>query len=258
MNEIQTRRFVRAVSTTITIVFLFMMLYAWAHFSIIESEYRRQAGGVVTNLPLYEKMHSLAIGGLVISGTLLFFLFLIRAGTEYVSAVRQQEEKIESLERKVDAEPEKVRPAWDLARVKLEAYFDRNLKQVQAIFIVAIFVMLVGFGLVVWGVRISIFDPSRLSIAVIASASGVITEFVSLTFMAIYKATMAQANQFVAVLERINTVGMAVQILDSMEKESPEIKDTTRVEMIKLLLAVPSVSQRETRRKSETQAAVAK
>jgi hypothetical protein len=56
---------------------------------------------------------------------------------------------------------------------------------------------------------------------------------------------MAQANQFVSVLERINTVGMAVQILDSMEKESSEIKDITRGEMIKLLLATPSISSEQ-------------
>ena len=55
------------------------------------------------------------------------------------------EKKIEQIEVKAEQEPEKTRFAWDLARVKLEAYFDRNLSQVKMIFFVAVAVMIVGF-----------------------------------------------------------------------------------------------------------------
>jgi len=43
---------------------------------------------------------------------------------------------------------------------------------------------------------------------------------IGVTFMVIYRSTMAQANQFMEVLERINTVGMAVQILDTIPNEA--------------------------------------
>jgi hypothetical protein len=57
--------------------------------------------------------------------------------------------------------------------------------------------------------------------------------------MLIYRSTMLQATQFMSVLERINTVGMTVQILDAMG-DSPHLKDATRVDIIRLLLAHPS------------------
>jgi hypothetical protein len=238
------RRVILSFSGPAAVLFLSLMLFAWAHFALIESHYRIAAGLTAPNLHVYEKTTNLALAGIVISGCFLLLLVTIRFTANYFSDIRRQQQKIQVLEQKVDAERERVRPAWDLARVKLEAYFDRNLKQVQAIFVVAIFVMCVGFGLIVWGLQIAT-SGAGVHIATIASASGIITEFVSLTFMAIYKATMAQANQFVSVLERINTVGMAVQILDSMEKESSEIKDITRGEMIKLLLATPSISSEQ-------------
>ena len=52
----------------------------------------------------------------------------------------------------------------------------------------------------------------------------------------IYKSTMAQANQFMAILERINTVGMAIQVLDTIPNDQVELKATTKAEIIRLLL----------------------
>lgn len=75
--------------------------------------------------------------------------------------------------------------------------------------------MLVGFGFVLWGVWLAIKNPGQ-NTGWIAAMSGIITEFIGVTFMVIYRSTMAQANSFMQVLERINTSGMAVQILDSI------------------------------------------
>jgi phosphate/sulfate permease len=150
-----------------------------------------------------------------------------------------QQVRIEKLEQKVEEEPEKAKFAWDLARIKLETYFDRNLNQVRMIFFVAVAVMVTGFGFVLWGIQLAIRNPESVKIAIIASASGILTQFIGLTFMAIYRSTMLQATQFMSVLERINTVGMAVQILDSMKDTSSELKDLTRVDIIRLLLASP-------------------
>jgi len=147
--------------------------------------------------------------------------------------------RIQKLEQKVEEEPEKVKFAWDLARIKLETYFDRNLNQVRMIFFVAVGVMLAGFSFVLWGIKLAVQNPESVKIAIVASASGILTQFIGLTFMAIYRSTMLQATQFMSVLERINTVGMAVQILDSMKDTSSELKDLTRVDIIRLLLASP-------------------
>ncbi|HJX83715.1 MAG TPA: hypothetical protein VJ723_05175 [Candidatus Angelobacter sp.] len=165
-------------------------------------------------------------------------------------AQQQQQEKRRDLQDKVDKEPTKVKPVWELAAFTLESYFQRNLKQVRAIFWVSNFVMFAGFAVIVWGIKVAIDDSSRVTIGLIASASGILTEFISLTFMSIYRSTMAQANEYVSVLERINTVGMAVQVLDSMDKddkESAELKNVTRVDIVRLLLTpggTPHAKQR--------------
>src|SRR5437868_1054213 len=54
---------------------------------------------------------------------------------------------------------------------------------------------------------------------------------------------MLQATQFMSVLDRINNVGMAVQILDAMKNDG-DLKDTTRVDIIRLLLASPSAKMK--------------
>jgi phage shock protein PspC (stress-responsive transcriptional regulator) len=174
-----------------------------------------------------------------ILGPVFGTLFLLAAALTYwdIAQMRAQaEKKIEQIEVKAEQEPDKTKFAWDLARVKLEAYFDRNLSQVRMIFVVAVLVMIVGFGFVMWGVTLAITKPEAVKTSYVAAASGIITQFIGVTFMVIYRSTMAQANQFMNVLERINTVGMAVQILDAIPDASAELKNKTRAEIVSLLL----------------------
>lgn len=49
--------------------------------------------------------------------------------------------------------------------------------------------------------------------ALVAGVSGIITQFIGATFMVIYRSTMTQANEFMVILERINTVGMLFKFL---------------------------------------------
>ena len=116
------------------------------------------------------------------------------------------------------------------------------------IFFVAIAVMVVGFAFVMWGVTLAISKPDSIKTSYLAAISGIITEFIGVTFMVIYRSTMAQANQFMDVLERINTVGMAVQILDAIPEKDAELKNSTRAEIVSLLLSVHP----DARRKAKT------
>jgi len=45
------------------------------------------------------------------------------------------------------------------------------------------------------------------------------------------------------VLERINTVGMAVQILDAIPEQETQLKNSTRAEIVALLLSVNARSK---------------
>src|SRR5262249_2025374 len=139
---------------------------------------------------------------------------------------------------RVEAQPEKAKPAWDLARATLESYFNRNLSQIASIFWLSLFVMIIGFGVVIFGILESMKTPSAIAPAAIATAAGIITEFIGATFLFIYRSTIQQAIGYSKTLERINSVGMAMQILDTMpdKTESADLKSETKARLVELLV----------------------
>jgi hypothetical protein len=166
---------------------------------------------------------------------------------------------LEEARKRAETEPEKAKPAWDLGRIKLELYFDRNLSQIKYIFMLSVGVMVVGFAFVLAGIFLA-FNPvvstgvvaadratvptqaTAVTPAVIGGVAGIITEFIGTTFLFIYRSTIQQAASYTRTLERINSVGMAMQILDTISEGSSELKDKTRAEIVKLLLSPSGVS----------------
>jgi hypothetical protein len=61
---------------------------------------------------------------------------------------------------------------------------------------------------------------------------------------------MVQANECMSILERINTVGMAVQVLDSIPESLTDLKSSSRAKIITLLLSA-NIGQTVPRGKSE-------
>jgi sterol desaturase/sphingolipid hydroxylase (fatty acid hydroxylase superfamily) len=151
----------------------------------------------------------------------------------------QLRKKLETAEKSARETPEKAKPAWDLARVTLEAYFNRNLTQVSAIFWLCAFVMVLGFGAMVWGIAQAVRFPDTIAPALLTAASGVLTELIGATFLFVYRATMAQAEHYTKTLERINAVGMAMQILDTLNDEANKadsLKDQTKAAVVRALM----------------------
>lgn len=160
----------------------------------------------------------------------------------------QPRETITKAEAAVEKEPEKTRPVWDLSRAQLELYINRNLSQVRNIFWITIVVMAAGFGMVVYGVYRA--WEAQLQVAILTTASGLITQTIGATFLLIYRSTMRQANDYVGTLERINAVGMAVAIVDLIPDDKGEMKTKARVDLVKQILAgltrKPTLNARET------------
>jgi len=127
--------------------------------------------------------------------------------------------------------------AWETARIKLEAYLDRNLIQVNLVFWMSVLVMFAGFSFVLAGIYILFKNPANFSwVKALPAISGLITQFIGATFMVIYRSTMGQANDFMSVLERINTVGMAVHELDRIPEEEKKLKYEVRARLVELLV----------------------
>jgi hypothetical protein len=174
--------------------------------------------------------------GLIIAGLAasLIVLQLLTIDDRSGKEAQVLEGKREVIE-KLSQEQPTPKLAWDLARITLEQYFNRNLGQTRLMFYLALIVMFAGFGLVVWTIMYSLAHAQTESEALIGVGAGVITQFIGATFMVLYRSTIQQASSYVEILERINAVGMAVQIIEDVPKDDP-LHNKTRAEIASLLL----------------------
>lgn len=166
---------------------------------------------------------------------------LVAVGVAAYQGLAEQEareQKIETVERRLREHPEKPQLAWDLARVKLESYLDRNLSQVRSIYWLTLIVMLCGFGFVSYGLFQASQNPDKLPVSIVAAASGVLISFIGGSFLLIYRSILAQSKEYVTVLERINAVGMAVQVIATIPDANTELKSQTKAELAKQLLTL--------------------
>lgn len=191
---------------------------------------------------LDKKIANIAAGALgVVAGLLAFGVIA------YQSLIDQQvrEQKIETVEERLREHPEKPQLAWDLARTKLENYLDRNLSQVRSIYWLTLLVMLYGFGFVMYGLFQASQSPEKLPVSIVASASGVLISFIGGSFLLIYRSILEQSKEYVTVLERINAVGMAVQVIASIPETSVDLKNATTAELAKQLLGLYASGQQQ-------------
>ena len=183
--------------------------------------------------------------GKTIAGVIGVIAGLIAFGVSVSQSLIEQrvrEQKIETVEERLREHPEKPQLAWDLARVKLENYLDRNLSQVRSIYWLTLIVMFCGFGFVMYGLFQVSQNPEKLPVSIVASASGVIISFIGGSFLLIYRSILAQSKEYVTVLERINAVGMAVQVIASIPETNTELKSQTKAELAKQLLSLYATS----------------
>lgn len=171
---------------------------------------------------------------LVIGLILALIVYIYRRSGEEV----EKDKKVQQAEQRAKDNPLETQAAWDLARIKLESYLDRNLNQVRSIFWLTVVVMFFGFALIAYGVINAFENPEVIKPALLSAVSGVLINFIGATFLVLYKSTMAQAKDFVSILERINAVGMSVQILEKLDGDNKELKQTTTAELSKQLLVL--------------------
>jgi len=145
----------------------------------------------------------------------------------------QQEEVFQRVEDRVREHPNEPQAAWDLARVKLESYINRNLRHVQWIFFLSLSAMVAGFVIIGYGVVRVYESPENLGASIVVSSAGVLVELISTTFLLVYRSTIQQAQTYVAMLEKINAIGMSIQILD---RAPGEATDKARIQIALQLL----------------------
>lgn len=144
--------------------------------------------------------------------------------------------KLAEVEVRAREHPEKPQLAWDLARTKLESYLDRNLSQVRSIYWLTLLVMMFGFAFVMYGLFQASQDAAKLPVSVIAAASGVVISFIGGSFLLVFRSILSESRGYVTVLERINAVGMAVQVIANIPDSNADLKHATTANLAKQLL----------------------
>ena len=179
-------------------------------------------------------------------GKFVGIAFILPAGVSILllglyENTRQESEKLQLIRRaeeRVRESPEKPVAAWELASLKLENYINRNLSQVQWIFLLILIIMAGGFAIIGAGVWKAYQDTQNLAPSVVAAGSGILVQFIGATFLVVYRSTIAQARDYVTILERINAVGMSLQILENISADKHEMRDQARVELAKSVLQI--------------------
>ncbi len=198
----------RAISIAIVSVVLAISLVLLGKSGLLPSRAAEPIAGILG-----------VIAGLLVVGVLAY------ERSRRQSAVA---ERIERAEQKLEKNPQQPHAAWELAQIKLETYLDRNLSQVRSIYWLTVIVMTVGFFLIGYGVFKVFANPAyNLKASMIATASGVLVNFIGASFLVVHRSTMSQAKEYVTILERINAVGMAVQILETIRDDDKNLKQHT-------------------------------
>lgn len=194
--------------------------------------------------PIEYQASTIAVVAFWMSG-LAFLGAVIRAIVNQVNTIRKRRvAAVESARERAKEKPDTIKPTWEMGRATLEEYFDRNLQQINLIFILSISVMFIGFGLILYGIFIAFSIDERKTtgdtITLVSAAAGIVTEFIGATFLFMYRSTIKQAVEYTQALERINSVGMAMQILDTISgRETEEAKGQlveAKISISKLLL----------------------
>jgi hypothetical protein len=194
------------------------------------------ASVVLGEAGLLERQVSQAVGGGI--GILGALLWLGVYARQQALEITERQEKLEQVERRFHDHPSEPQAAWELARVKLETYLNRNLNQVRSIFWLTSLVMTVGFVLIGYGVVKVFEEPEAFRPAVVAACSGILVNLIGASFLIIYRSTMLQAKGYVSILERINAVGMAVQILETIGDKDSGLRQETTAAVAKQLLTL--------------------
>lgn len=189
------------------------------------------------NIPLAGAAGGFAYIGLYVGG----FAFMRR------SRIRDIEDEIDELQTRLATRTaqgrriEESTDTWNVAQGKLEEYWNRNLSQVASIFWISVTVMILGFGVLVFGVVSGFQNSANRDTAFLSVGAGIITEFIGATFMIIFRSTMQQASSYVNTLARIHSIGMAVQVVNEIDDGG--IQNQARAAIATTLIGEPDINR---------------
>ncbi|SRR5258706_8363657 len=197
-------------------------------------------GGLAT-FTMIRLLNSPGLFGPILAVMILGAMILVvKALDENVDIISVSKRDIELARERVEQNPEKAKPAWDLATAKLESYLSANIKQINWIFTLSVIVLLVGFTFLMGAVFLALQKPEVITPPIVAGVGGVLTEFIGATFLVLYRSALEHSTNFIKSLDKTSSVGVAMQILDNIYADTDEgtpLKIAeAKIEIAKLLL----------------------
>jgi nitrate reductase gamma subunit len=175
---------------------------------------------------------------LIIAAVVFLSIATLMVTYQFIILSRDQaksKKNIQEIEKVVKEKPHEIKTSWDLARITLQEHFKKNLDQISFIFWISIFVTIFGFLVILIGIILSSQSSSSFQAALLVSSAGILTEFIGATFLYIYKSTIDQALNYARILEKLNRIGIAIEIAQSKDHNDEKINRLT--ELLKVMLS---------------------
>lgn len=194
----------------------------------ITKDKNNRLDSIIINISGYAFLFSL-IGSIIV--------FIIKKLKIRSTNIKKNDITLEKFLNKSLSEPNRITPRWDYAKEKLNMYYERNLKQMDSIFLISLLSMITGFILIVLMIIIALFNNAESDVTKYGILAGIITEFIGATFLFMYKSIIAQAIKYTKNLEEADKVGMSISIVDSIEVNDHESNYNKEIIDAKLSIA---------------------
>jgi len=178
---------------------------------------------------------------IVIILSVIMLIILYESYRENTSREKRKIEKIKQIELKINDAPDSSKYVWEIATIKLESYFDKNISQINSIYWISVSVILIGVGVILFSITKT---GSNIELTLISSGVGVLTQFLGATLMFLYRSTIKQSVSLINILERINTVGMSIHIVETLSDKNEELKNKTKAEIAIKLFDMKTENQK--------------
>lgn len=110
-----------------------------------------------------------------------------------------------------------------ISQMELEKQFLQASQSSLLIFYISVTVILTSLGGLVYATNLAL-NKEKIDIAILMAIGSIITQFVGATFMYMYKNSILQINENIKVLEKFSKMGIALEILNTIE-DCSEIKN---------------------------------
>jgi len=191
--------------------------------------------------PARINLSTFALIGSILVGTAGYGIFVAFRANSYERS--EQEQLFRHQLKILDGDP--VRNLLSINFRYLEKYYRNTHDQASKSFTMSTVAAILGFILIVGGIGLAILNNDNHYLALMTSASGVITQFISAIFFYLHNKTVIKMAEYHQKLILTQNVSLALTVLESMEgvekkDAQKEIVKSLTADVNKLLVSSPS------------------